>query len=158
MSIWSISNELWLNTSWWIKILMDYSLLIDDHKLIHDWHNKFWRNTNCCSRSTNASRRLITNGWVNTMTNGLNTNWWLSSTRCSRSITGKGVPAFVLRPWLITNLMTKHSSIWILIGAGARSRSITGKGVLTFADGERYEGELRDGRMQVRENSSWRPQ
>ncbi len=27
--------------------------------------------------------------------------------------------------------------------------SITGKGVLTFADGERYEGELRDGRMQV---------
>ena len=26
---------------------------------------------------------------------------------------------------------------------------ITGTGVLTFADGERYEGELKDGRMQV---------
>lgn len=108
MSIWSISNAWRLNTSWWTKILMDYSLLIDDYILIHDWHNKFWRNTNCCSRSTNASRWLITNGWVNTMTNWLNTNWWLSTTRCSRSITGKGVPTCVLRPWLITNLMTKH--------------------------------------------------
>lgn len=28
--------------------------------------------------------------------------------------------------------------------------TITGVGVLSFADGERYEGELRDGRMQGR--------